>query len=84
MDCDSFVLSIERNDFRKDLIKLKEDKDLFDFNKTAGDYLFFCIKNTDIIGKLKIETPDKLYIKTFCALRSKAYAFLKPIEKQKN
>ena len=38
----------------------------------------YCNRNTDAIGILKIETPDTVYIDELCALRAKAYAYIKP------
>ena len=38
----------------------------------------FCKKVTNVIGKFKIETPVTKNIDEFCALRSEAYAYIKP------
>ena len=72
MDTDSFVLSINRKDFIKDLKVLE---DLFDFSNLNETYEFFGNKNKKNIGKFKIETPKNLWIDKFIALRSKMYAF---------
>ena len=76
MDSDSFVINI-RNDLVKQLIKLQEEKELLDFNEIAEDHPLYPNYKTDKIGKLKIQTPDILYVDKICALRSKAYAAAK-------
>ena len=56
MDCDSFVLSITtQNNF----IDLKFFKHLFGFNNLNKDHKLFSNKNTKVVCKLKIETPEK-------------------------
>ena len=65
-------MSIKTDDPIKDLNQLQEEKDSFDFNKIVR---LHCNKNTDVTGKLKIETPDTKDKVIFCALRSKAYAY---------
>ena len=77
MDCDSFVLSIEADKLIRDLTKLHEEKYLLVFNKIDKLYPLHCNKNTDLIGKFKIATPDAIHIDEFFALRSKANAYIK-------
>ena len=72
MDCDSFVLSIETENIINDLKNLE---DLFDFSNVNTNHEFFCNKNKKVVGKFKIETPEKIWIDEFVALRSKRYAF---------
>ena len=56
---------------------MQAKKRLFDFIKIDKDHPLNCIKNTDVIGFFKIETPDTIYMEENCALRSKAYAYKK-------
>ena len=72
MDCDSFVLSIETENI---INKLKNLGDLFDFSNLGKNHELFSNKNKKVVGKFKIETPEKIWIDEFVALRSKCYAF---------
>ena len=83
IDCDSFVLSNKTPDLVKDLIRLQEQKNLFEFGKIAKENATYSKKKTDVIGKFKNETPDTIYIDHFRALRSEAFAYTKPDEKRK-
>ena len=83
IDCDFFVLSNKTPDLVKDLIRLQEQKNLFEFDKIAKDNAIYSKKNTDVIDKFENETPDTIYIDQFRALRSEAFAYTKPHEKRK-
>ena len=72
MDCDSFVLSIETEII---IIDLKNLEDLFDFSNLNKNHELFSNKNKKVVGKIKIETPENIWIDEFVALRSKCYAF---------
>ena len=72
MDTDSFVLSISTKDVIKDL---KNYEDFFDFSNLDENHDQVSNKNMTILGKLKIETPKKIWIDEFICLRSKTYAF---------
>ena len=56
----------------KDLINLE---DIFDFSKLDKNHEIFSTKNKKVIGKLKIETPKKIWIDEFVCLRSKMFPF---------
>ena len=84
MVCDSLVLSINKDDSKKILIRLQEEIGLFDFNKIVKDHRLYCNMNTNVNRKFDIETPDTIYTEKVSALSSKAYAYhTKPIEKEK-
>ena len=83
MGTESFVLNIKTNDLFNGLIKLQEEKGLFDFIRIANDNPLFCNENMNVTGKFKIETPDTMYIDNFCALRSKGKTSMKPYEIEK-
>ena len=72
IDCDSFVLSIETENIINDLKYLEN---LFDFSNLNKNHELFSNKNKKVVGKFKIETPEKIWIDKFVALRSKCYAF---------
>ena len=72
MDCDSFVLSIETENI---INNLKNLENLFDFSNLDKNHKLFSNKNKKVVGKFKIETPKKIWIDEFVALRSKRYAF---------
>ena len=72
IDCDSFVLSIETENIINDLKNLE---DLFDFSNLNKNHELFSNKNKKVVGKIKIETPENIWIDEFVALRSKCYAF---------
>ena len=72
MDCDSFVLSIKTPNIIDELKNLKE---LFDFSSLNENHELFINKNKKVVGKFKTETPEKIWIDEFVALRSKCYAF---------
>ena len=72
MDCDSFVLSIETENI---INKLKNLGYLFDFSNLDKNHELFSNKNKKVFGKIKIETPENIWIDEFVALRSKCYAF---------
>ena len=72
MDCDSFVLSIETQNIINDLKNLEN---LFDFSNLDKNHELFSNKNRKVVVKFKIETPEKIWIDEFVALRSKCYAF---------
>ena len=69
---DNFVLTVNRNDFIKDLKNLE---DLFDFSNLNESHELFSNKNKKLLGKLKIETPKNIWIDEFVCLRSKMYSF---------
>ena len=78
MGTDSFVLSIETDDFYKDT---KDDlKDWFDTSKYSKDmvlpeeYAKTASVNKKVIGKMKDEL-DKGYIREFIALSPKVHAY---------
>ena len=72
MDTDSFVLSM---DSKKIIEDVKTLEDLFDFSNLKKNHETFSNKNKNVIGKLQIETPEKVWIDEFACLRSKAYTF---------
>ena len=72
MDCDNFVLSLKTQHVIKDLKKLEN---IFDFIDLDENHELFGNKNKKVIFKLKIETPKKIWISEFIALRSKMKAF---------
>ena len=72
MDCDCFVLSLNTEKIIKEL-KILEDN--FDFGNLDENLELFSNKNKKVIGKLKIETPKKIWIDEFFALKSEKYAF---------
>ena len=72
MDCDSFVLTIETQNIINDLKNLE---DFFDFSNFIENHELFSDKNKKVVGKFKIETPEKIWIDEFVALRSKCFAF---------
>ena len=72
MDTDSFVLSVITHDIIKDLRNLE---DIFDFSNSDRNRELFSNKNKKVIGIFKIETPKKIWIDAFIALRSKMNAF---------
>ena len=72
MDTDSFVLSVNTKDIIKNLENLE---DLFDFGNFNENHELFNSKNKRVVGKFKLETPKKICIDEFIALRSKCYAF---------
>ena len=82
MDCDSFILSIESENIIKDLKNLEN---IFDFSNMVENHELYSEKNKKVLGKIKIETPTKIFIDEFIALRSKMYAFkCKDKEEDKN
>ena len=72
MDTDSFVLSVNKKNFIKDLRNLE---DIFDFSNLDENHKLFSNKNKKEIGKFKIETAKNIWIDEFVCLRSKMYAF---------
>ena len=72
IDTDAFVLSVNTNDFIKDL-KILED--IFDFSNLNDKHELFSNKNRKVIGKFKIETAKSIWIDEFVCLRSKIYSF---------
>ena len=72
MDCNSFVLRIKTQNKLSDLKNLE---DLFDFSNLKENHKLFSNKNKKVVGKFKIEIPEKNWIDEFVALRSKCYAF---------
>ena len=70
-DCDSFVLSLKRENVHKDYKSLE---DIFDFSNLDENHEIFSIKNKKVIGKFKTESPKSIWIDEFIALRSKCYA----------
>ena len=71
LDIDSFVLNVNTKDIIKDLKNLE---DLFDFSTLNENHELSSSKKKKEIGKTKIETPKKIWIDEFIALRSKCYA----------
>ena len=76
MDTDSFIMHIKTDDFFKD-ISNDVDKwfDTSNFSKNDKKPLKIG-KNKKVIGKFKDELGGKIMIE-FCALRAKAYSFLR-------
>ena len=72
MYSDSFVLSFET---RNRIIDLKKFEDLFDFSSLNENHELFSNKNKKVLGLVKIETPEKIWIDEFFCLRSKADSF---------
>ena len=71
MDCEGFVLSFTT---QKDTNDLKNLDDIIDFNSLDQNHEVFKNKNEKVVGEFKIETPKKIRIDEFLALRSKMYA----------
>ena len=75
MDTDSFIICVETDDFYKDTRNdINKWFDTSNFSKDINRPLEKG-KNKKVIGKLKDELGG-LIMSYFCALRSKAYAFL--------
>ena len=55
---------------------------MFDFHKNDKDHPFYCNKITYVLRIFKIETPDTKFEKKFCVFSSKAYAFIKPNQRE--
>ena len=72
MDTDSFILSVNTNDFIRDL---KHLDDMFDFTNIDKNIELFSNKNKKVIGKFKIETPKNIWVDEFVCLRSKMSSF---------
>ena len=72
-DTDGFVLSVKTNYSIRDLKKLEY---IFDFSSLDENHELFSNKNKKVIGKFKIETPEKLWIAELIALRSKRNSFI--------
>ena len=68
---DAFVLSVNTNDIIRDLKNLE---DIFDFSNLDDKHELFSKKNKKRVGFIKIETPKKIWIDEFIALRSKMYS----------
>ena len=79
MDTDSFVLSM---DTKKIIEDVKTLEDLFDFSNLKKNHETFSYKNKNLIGKLKIETPEKVWIDEFVCLRLKPDSFKCGIDKK--
>ena len=73
IDTDGIVRSINTKNIIKGLINLE---DTFDFSNSDENLELFTNKNEKVIGKIKLETPEKFWIDEFVALRSKAYSFI--------
>ena len=76
IDFDSSILSFKTKDLIKDLERLQEEKDMFDFHNFAEDCLLYSRK-TDWISKIKIGTSDTTFMMKYRAWRSKLFAFIK-------
>ena len=72
VDTDAFVLSVNTNDFIRDLTNLK---DIFDFSNLNKNHDLVRNKNKKVNGKYKIETPKNIWIDEVVCLRSKMYSF---------
>ena len=72
MHCDSFVLSIETQNTINDL---KNRDYLIDFSNLIVKYEMFSNKNKKVEGKVRIESPENIWIDEFIYLRSKAHSF---------
>ena len=81
MDCKCFVLTIETQNIINDLKNLKE---LIDFSNLKENHELLSKKNKNLVGKFKLETPGKIWIDEFVALRRKCYAFFKCGDDSKN
>ena len=66
------ILSMNTKAIIKDLKKLE---DFFDFSNLNENHKLFSNKNKRVIGILKVETPQNIWIDEFVCLRSKAYSF---------
>ena len=71
MDCDSVALNMNTKVIINDLKKLE---DFFDTSNLDENHEVFSNKIRKAIGKSKIETPKRIWIDDFIALRSKCYA----------
>ena len=72
IDTDGKILSMKTKDIIKDL---KNSENIFDFSNLDKNHELYSGKNKKVIGKIKIETPKKIWINEFVCLRSKAYSF---------
>ena len=72
MYTDSFILSVSAKDIIKDLEILE---DIFDFSKLDENHELFSIKNTNVIGKFKKETPKYVILDKIVCLRSEMFSF---------
>ena len=72
MDCDSFVLSSETENI---IFDFKNLEDLIDFSSLNENHELFSNKNKNVVGIIKIETPENIWIEEFVCLRSKANSF---------
>ena len=71
-DCDSFVLSIET---QNTINHLKNLEGLSVFSTLNENYELISNKNKKVVGKIKVETSEKIWIDEFVRLRSKSYSF---------
>ena len=72
IDTEAFVLSLITEDI---IIDLKNLGGIFDFSSIDENHELFSIKNKKVVGKFKIETPEKIWIDECICLRSKMYSF---------
>ena len=54
---------------------LKSLEDFFDFSSLNEKHELFSNRNKKVVGKIKIKTPENIWIDEFVDLRSKCYAF---------
>ena len=54
---------------------MKNLENFFDFSNLNENHELFSQKNEKVVRKLKIETPEKIWVDEFVCLRSKAYSF---------
>ena len=72
MDTDGFALSVETKNIKKGLKNLEN---LFDFSNLNENHELFSKQIKKVIGKFKVETPNRIWIDEYFCLRSKLYAF---------
>ena len=72
IDTDAIVLSLNT----KDIIEaLKNLENIFDFSNIDENHELFSSKKKNVIGQLKTDTPENIWIDEFVCLRSEMYAF---------
>ena len=76
----NYIISILMHSYwvwmKKNIIEdWKNLEDLFDFINLNKNHEIFSNKNEKVVGKVKLETPRKIWIAEFVCLRSNMYSF---------
>ena len=75
MDCASFILIIKSDDLIKELVKLRERKDVFDIGNIDKKHPLYSSIKKKVVGKYKIETPDAVTLNEFVTSPAKTHSF---------